>query len=61
MMSIDTSEQENREKVAALRELKKIQSDLDRLIGRLSNVQALNEASYLRKAVTEVKKAMRTL
>lgn len=57
----EKSEQENREKTAALRELKSINADLEKLVVKLSNVQALNEASYLRKAVAEIKRAMRTL
>ena len=57
----DKSEQENREKMAALRELKSINADLEKLVVKLSNVGALNEASYLRKAAAEIKKAMRTL
>ena len=57
----DKSEQENREKMAALRELKAINADLEKLVIKLSNVQALNEASYLRKASAEIKRAMRTL
>lgn len=57
----DKSEQENREKLAALRELKAINADLEKLVIKLSNVQALNEASYLRKAAAEIKRAMRTL
>ena len=57
----ERSEQENREKLAALRELKAINAELERLVVRLSSVQALNEASYLRKAAAEIKRAMRTL
>lgn len=57
----EKSEQENREKTAALRELKSINADLEKLVVKLSNVQALNEASYLRKAIAEIKRAMRTL
>ena len=57
----DKSEQENREKMAALRELKSINADLERLVVRLSSIQALNEASYIRKAAAEIKRAMRTL
>jgi hypothetical protein len=57
----DKSEQEKREKLNAFRELKVINADLEKLVVRLSSVQALNEASYLRKAVVEIKKVMRTL
>jgi hypothetical protein len=57
----DKPEQENREKLAALRKLKSINADLEKLVVKLSSVQAINEASYLRKAVAEIKRAMRTL
>ena len=60
-MSAETSQQEDREKKVVRRQLQDIETDLEKLIRRLSGVQALNEASYLRKAVAEVKKAMRSL
>lgn len=52
---------EDRKKKEIARELKTIQQDLERLVVKLNGEQALNEASYLRKAVAEIKKAMRTL
>ena len=55
------SEQEIREKQALLRELKAINASLEKMIVRLTPMQALNEASYLRKAAAEIKRAMRTL
>lgn len=58
---MDKVEQENREKQLAARELKQMQYELERLIVRLTGVQAMNEASYLRKAVAEIKRASRTL
>jgi hypothetical protein len=58
---VDKVEQENREKQLAARELKQMQYELERLIVRLTGVQAMNEASYLRKAVAEIKRASRTL
>lgn len=58
---MDKVEQENREKQLAARELKQVQYELERLIVRLTGVQAMNEASYLRKAVAEIKRASRTL
>ena len=58
---MDKVEQENREKQLAARELKQMQYELERLIVRLTGVQAMNEASYLRKAVSEIKKAQRML
>ncbi len=58
---MDKVDQENREKQLAARELKQVQYELERLIVRLTGVQAMNEASYLRKAVAEIKRASRTL
>lgn len=58
---MDKVDQESKEKKLVLRDLKQIQQDLERLIVKLSGVEALNEASYLRKAVTEIKRASRTL
>lgn len=52
---------EDRKKKEIARELKTIQQDLERLVVKLNGEQALNEASYLRKAVAEIKRAMRTL
>ena len=58
---MDKVEQENREKQLSSRELKQIQYELERLVVRLTGVQAMNEASYLRKAIAEIKRAQRTL
>jgi predicted PhzF superfamily epimerase YddE/YHI9 len=57
----EKSEQEIREKQTMLRELKAINTNLEKLVVRLTSMQSLNEASYLRKAVTEIKRSMRTL
>jgi hypothetical protein len=57
----EKSEQEIREKQAILRELKTVSTNLEKLVVRLTSMQSLNEASYLRKAVTEIKRSMRTL
>lgn len=52
---------DDRKKKEIARELKGVQHELERLVVKLTAEQALNEASYLRKAVAEIKRAMRTL
>ena len=58
---MDKVDKESKEKQEISRELKDMQRDLEKLVVRLSNAQAMNEASYLRKAVAEIKRAQRTL
>jgi len=52
---------DDRKKKEIAGELKGVQQALERLVVKLTAEQALNEASYLRKAVAEIKRAMRTL
>ena len=58
---MDNQDNESKEKKLVARDLRRAQQDLERMVVRLSNSGALNEASYLRKAITEIKKAVRTL
>lgn len=52
---------DDRKKKEIAKELRAIHQDLERLVVKLTGEQALNEASYLRKAAAEIKRAMRTL
>ena len=52
---------DDRKKKEIAKELRAIHQDLERLVVKLNSEQALNEASYLRKAAAEIKRAMRTL
>jgi len=58
---VDKVDKDSKEKQMISKELKDIQRDLEKLVVRLSNAEAMNEASYLRKAVAEIKRATRTL
>ena len=58
---MDKADKDSKEKQLISRELKDIQRDLEKLVVRLSNVEAMNEATYLRKAAAEIKRATRTL
>lgn len=52
---------DDRKKKEIAKELRAIHQDLERLVVKLNSEQALNEASYLRKAAAEIKRAMRAL
>lgn len=55
------SDSDDRKKKELARELKSIQHELERMVVRFTAEQALNEASYLRKAIADIKRAIRSL
>lgn len=55
------TEQEDRTRLQTMRELKQAHHDIERLVSKLQTAGTYESATYLRKAATELKKAMRAL